>query len=297
MRALIGKAVRMSFRIDRLRFAAAAQSAGVALAVALGTVHASANDDVTKWDGDARSSVRTIAGLSSPGAPYRRAGIEIKLMPGWHTYWRYPGDAGVPPQFNFAGSRNVKNVDVLWPAPERKVDNGGTSIGYSGAVIFPLRIVPQDVTKPVSLRLRLQYAICEKLCVPAEAQSDLTLVSGRASQDAALTAAEGRVPKRVKLGEGGDLAIRSVQRERIAGGKERAVVDVAGPAGVDLFVEGPNPHWALPVPTKVAGAPAGQQRFAFDLDGAPTGESYKGAVLTLTAVAPGRAIEVATRLD
>ena len=135
-------------------------------------------------------------------------------MRGWHTYWRYPGDAGVPPQFNFAGSRNVKHVDVLWPAPERKVDSGGTSIGYSTGVLFPLRIVPQEAGKPVALRLRLQYAICEKLCVPAEARSELTLASGRASQDAALTAAEGRVPKRLNLGEGGDLAIRSVRRER-----------------------------------------------------------------------------------
>ena len=75
----------------------------------------------------------------------------------------------MPPQFNFAGSRNVKQVDVLWPAPERMVDSGGTSIGYSAGVIFPLRIVPQEAGKPVALRLQLQYAICEKLCVPAEA--------------------------------------------------------------------------------------------------------------------------------
>ena len=134
---------------------------------------------------------------------------------------------------------------------ERTVDSGGTSIGYSVGVIFPLRIVPQEVGKPVTLRLRLQYAICEKLCVPAEARSELTLASGRVSQDAALTAAEGRVPKRANLGEAGDLSIRSVRRERGTGDKERVVVDVAGPSGVDLFVEGPNQQWALPVPTPV----------------------------------------------
>lgn len=278
--------------IDRFRLAAALCTAGVAF----GAIDASANDDVTAWDGDARSGVRTIAGVRSAGAAYLRAGVEIRLGRGWHTYWRYPGDAGVPPQFSFANSRNVKHVDVLWPAPERKVDSGGTSIGYSGSVVFPLRIVPQETNKPVTLRLRLQYAICEKLCVPVEARSELTLASGRASQDGALTTAEGRVPKRLNLGEGDGLSIRSLRHER-AGNKERAVVDVAGPAGVDLFVEGPNPHWALPVPTPVTGAPAGQQRFVFELDGAPAGESYKGALLTLTAVAPGRSIEVATRLD
>jgi len=286
--------MRMTARVDRVRFVAAVCTAGVAF----GAVNASAAEDVTLWDGDARSGVRTIAGARLDGAAHLRAGVEIRLMRGWHTYWRYPGDAGVPPLFSFAGSRNVKHVEVLWPAPERVVDKGSTSIGYLIGVIFPLRIVQHEAGKPVALRLRLQYAICEKLCVPAEGRSELTLAGGRASQDAALTAAEARVPKRLNLGEGGgDLSIRSLRRERGADDKERAVVDVAGPAGVDLFVEGPNQQWALPVPTPVLGAPPGLQRFVFDLDGAPTGDSYRGALLTLTAVAPGRAIEVSTRLD
>ena len=115
--------------------------------------------------------------------------------------------------------------------------------------------------------------------MPAEARSELTLTSGRASQDAALTSAEGRVPKRLNLGEGGDLSIRSVRRERGPANKERVVVDVAGPSGVDLFVEGPNQQWALPVPTPVDGAPPGLQRFVFELDGAPTGEKLSGRAL------------------
>jgi DsbC/DsbD-like thiol-disulfide interchange protein len=290
--------MRMTAGINRQRLAAALCTAGVALgAVNAWTTSAWATEDVTLWDGDARSGVRMIAGAPRAGAAYLRAGVEIRLMRGWHTYWRYPGDAGVPPQLSFAGSRNVKHVEVLWPAPERMVDSGGTSIGYSTGIIFPLRVVPQEAGKPVALRLRLQYAICEKLCVPAEGRSELTLASGRASQDAALTAAEGRVPKRLSLGEGGDLSIRSVRREPGVGNKQRTVVDVAGPAGVDLFAEGPNQQWALPVPTPVDGAPPGLRRFVFELDGAPLGESYQGALLTLTAVTPGRSVEVSTRLD
>jgi DsbC/DsbD-like thiol-disulfide interchange protein len=278
-------------------FAAALSAGGVMLDVA----GAAAAEDVTSWDGDARSSVRAIAGVASTGSPHLRAGVEIRLARGWHTYWRYPGDSGVPPQFSFSGSSNVKQVDVLFPAPTRITDSGGTSIGYSAGVIFPLRVVPQQAGKPVTLRLRLQYAICEKLCVPAEARGELTLPSRRASQDAALSAAEGRVPKRHNVGAGGELAIRSIRREPSGGQKgsqkERVSVDVVGPAGVDLFVEGPDPQWALPVPTPVDGAPKGLRRFVFDLDGAPKGTAYRGALLTLTAVAPGRAIEVSSRLD
>jgi hypothetical protein len=78
----------------------------------------------------------------------------------------------------------------------------------------------------------------------------------------------------------------------------RVLVDVAAPSGtVDLFAEGPTPDWALPVPSPVAGAPAGQQRFAFELDGLPPGAKPDGATLTLTAVAGEQAVEVPYRLD
>jgi len=283
----------MVTRIDRLGLAAAIFAASFAF----GTNAAPAAEDVTPWNGDSRSAVRLIAG-SAParGATQLRAGVQIRLLRGWHTYWRYPGDAGVPPQFIFDRSDNVKHIEVLWPAPERLVDEGGTSIGYSAGVIFPLRITPQQAGRPVTLRLKLNYAICEKLCVPAEGRGELTLAGGRASQDAALAAAEGRVPKKQGLDEKADLSIRSVRLEQ-GSSKARAVVDVAGPADVDLFAEGPTPQWALPVPVAVAGAPPGIRRFTFELDGAPTGESYRGARITLTAVTPARAIEVSTRLD
>lgn len=270
-----------------------AASVGVAL---LGAHDAARAADVSPWDGDARSAVRLVAGSAAPGT--WRAGIEVKLKPGWHTYWRYPGDAGVPPRFDFAGSQNLKQAKVLWPAPQRIVEDGGSSIGYRGDVIFPLAIEASDAGKPVLLRLKLEYAICEKLCVPAEARVELTLakelakgpVTAQASRDAALNTVQVRVPRQTALGEGGTLAIRSVRREA-----QRVLVDVAGAA--DLFVEGPTEQWALPLPEKVDGAPAGLQRFAFELDGLPSGATASGALITLTATSSEDAIEVTTRLD
>jgi DsbC/DsbD-like thiol-disulfide interchange protein len=280
-----------------------------AVSLFAGASRAAAAEGASRWDGDSRSAARLIAG-SSPagGAAPIRAGIEIRLKAGWHTYWRYPGDAGVPPRFDFAGSQNVKVVDVLWPAPRRIKEEGLIAIGYTGDVILPLFIVPQDRTKPVTLRLKLGYAVCEKLCVPAEARAELVLNDGPASssgssqapssQDAALVAAEARVPKKAALGEGAPLAVRSVRRDDGAP-RARVIVDVATSAGTDvsLLAEGPNPEWALPVPMAVDGAPPGLQRFAFDLDGAPPGVTYQGARITLTAVAGDHAIEVVTPLD
>ena len=241
--------------------------------------------------------MRLIAGSSRHGdAAPLRAGVEIRVKPGWHTYWRYPGDAGVPPRFDFAGSQNVKAVDVLRPAPQAIPEEGLTVIGYTDNVILPLAVVPQNRAKPVTLRLKLDYAVYEKLCVPAEGKA-----SGarrrRLLQDSRRTAAkrgcqEARARRRL-------TARGQVGSSRGGGDAARVIVDVAAPAGerVALFAEGPTPDWALPVPAPIEGAPSGTQRFAFDLDGAPAGARYEGAPITLTARAGSAAIEVVIRLD
>jgi len=269
---------------------------------AAGRDAARAADDAagaSAWDGDARSAARVIAGArpADQGAPLR-AGIEIRLTPGWHTYWRYPGDAGVPPRFDFAGSQNLKAVQVRWPAPRRLSEAGLDTIGYDRGVILPLRVTPQNPGKPVVLRVKIDYAVCEKLCVLAEAKGELPLAGGPASQEAALAAAEAQVPRATAIGEGRALAIRAVRREDAAP-RPRVLVDVAAPAGaaVDLFAEGPTSQWSLPVPVAVEGAADGLKRFVFELDGAPPGTKYEGALLSLTAVTDGDAIEVPIRLD
>jgi DsbC/DsbD-like thiol-disulfide interchange protein len=271
----------------------------IAMACALGLlagwgVDVASAQGASAWHGDARAAVRLIGGASRKDArpSVLRAGIEIKLQPGWKTYWRYPGDSGVPPRFDFAASENVRAVSVLWPAPQRFFDGaGGASIGYGQNVILPLHVVPLR-DGPVTLRLKLDYAICEKLCVPVDARAELVLPGKKTEQDAALASAEQRVPRRARVGERSALAVRSVRREA-----NRIVVDVVANLPVDLFAEGPSPDWALPLPQPVAGAPEGVQRFSFMLEGLPAGTRPEGAVLKLTAVAANEAIEVSAHLD
>jgi DsbC/DsbD-like thiol-disulfide interchange protein len=257
--------------------------------------------DVSPWEDDAQSAARLISAraVNESGGRMFRAGVEIKLKDGWKTYWRYPGDSGVPPLLDFSKSQNLKAVVVRYPAPTRFSDGaGGNSIGYKGTVILPLHVVAQDASKPVTLNLKLDYAVCEKLCVPAEAKLELLLTGAETANEAALDAAEARVPKAVAVGDGGTPSIRTVRREA-GSGKPRVTVDVAAPAGapVTLFAEGPTAQWALPLPEPVASAPAGLQRFVFELDGLPPGEQASGAVLRLTAVAGDKAIEAPFRLD
>src|ERR1700676_3007373 len=85
-------------------------------------------EDASPWQRDAHSAVRLLAGSRS-GAVLL-GGIAVQLQPGWHTYWRTPGDSGVPPRFDFSKSENVDAVTVMWPAATQFDDGaGGHSLG------------------------------------------------------------------------------------------------------------------------------------------------------------------------
>jgi len=258
-----------------------------------------ARADMSAWHGDTRAAMRVVAGGTkvADGASALRAGVEIRLAPGWKTYWRYPGDSGVPPHFDFDKSENLKSVQVAWPAPQRFTDADGSFIGYRDNVLFPLSIEPKDAGKPVVLRLTLDYAICEKVCIPVQARGELT-IKGGANADSIIAKAEQAVPRAQPLGADAKLSVKAVHRDD--GAKPaRVLVDIAAPDGspVMVFAEGPTADWALPVPDKVEGAPAGLQRFAFALDGLPPGANASGATLKVTAVAGPDAIETTFRLD
>jgi DsbC/DsbD-like thiol-disulfide interchange protein len=250
--------------------------------------------DASPWQRDGHSAVRLLAGSRS-GAVLM-GGIAFQLEPGWKTYWRTPGDSGVPPRFDFSKSENIEAVTVLWPAPMKFDDGaGGYSLGYSNQVVLPLRIVAKSADKPVTLRADINYAVCEKLCIPVEASAELAIASVASTEDSALFAALDTVPKPANVGDPNPLTIRDVKRE----GKSTVLVDVAVPdtRAVNLFVEGPTPDWALPVPRLLERSPPGVKRFAFELDGLPPGTNPEGAALKLTLVGGDRAYEFNINLD
>jgi len=265
----------------------AAFGVAVTLLVASAAVEVRAEDS-SPWQRDVHSAVRLLAGSRS-GAVLL-GGIAIQLQPGWHTYWRTPGDSGVPPRFDFSKSDNVEAVTVLWPAPHKFDDGaGGTSLGYKHKIVLPLRVVAKDANKPVTLRADINYAVCEKLCIPVDAKAELAFASVASTEDGNLSEALNSVPKPANIGDPNPLTIRDVKRE----GKINVLVDVSAPEGKDvsLFVEGPTPDWALPVPKLLEASPPGVKRFAFELDGLPPGARPDGAALKLTLVGGDKAYE------
>jgi DsbC/DsbD-like thiol-disulfide interchange protein len=250
--------------------------------------------DASPWQRDGHSAVRLLAGSRS--GPVLLGGIAFQLQGGWKTYWRTPGDSGVPPRFDFSKSENIEAVTILWPAPTKFDDGaGGHSLGYHNQVVLPLRIVAKAADKPVTLRADISYAVCDKLCIPVEANAELAFTSVASTEDGALSAALDTVPKPANVGDPNPLTIRDVKRE----GKSTVLVDVTAPDAkeVSLFVEGPTPDWGLPVPNLLERSPPGVKRFAFELDGLPPGAHPEGAALKLTLVGGDRAYEFNINLD
>src|ERR1700712_4552879 len=267
---------------------------GVAAALFASMTPEARAQDSSPWLQDTHSAVRLLAGSRS-GAVLL-GGIAFQISPGWKTYWRNPGDSGVPPRFDFSKSENIEAVTVLWPAPTKFDDGaGGHSLGYHNEIVLPLRIVAKNTDKPVTLRVDINYAVCEKICIPVEANAELAFTSVASTQDCALSAALDTVPKPATVGDPNPLTIRDVKRD----GKNGVLVDVAAPDAkeVSLFVEGPTPDWALPVPKLLEHEPPGVKRFAFDLDGLPPGANPDGAALKLTLVGGERAYEFNVNLN
>src|SRR5215210_2320813 len=117
--------------------------------------------DASGWVEGHRSRIRLIAGEAA--ARERWAGIEIALDPGFKTYWRNPGESGLPPSFDWSRSANVETIELLWPAPTRLKDGGGVFYGYAGGFVFPVRVIPRDPNKPVRLTLTIDYGVCKDI--------------------------------------------------------------------------------------------------------------------------------------
>src|SRR5579863_7788822 len=263
-------------RVPTLRNARSAALFTLAALTSFSSMEARAQD-ASPWQKGSHAAVRLLAGSRS--GPVLLGGVAIQLDPGWKTYWRTSGDSGVPPRFDFTKSENVEAVTVLWPAPTKFDDGaGGHSLGYHDQIVLPLRIVAKNADKPVTLRAAINYAVCDKLCIPVEADPELAFTSVASTEDNALFAALDTVPKPANVGDPNPLTIRDGKRD----GKSTVLVDVVAPPDavpIDLFVEGPTPDWGLPVPKLLEHGPPGVKRFGFELDGLPPGADPEGAAL------------------
>ncbi len=122
------------------------------------------------------------------------AGLRLTLEPGWKTYWRVPGDAGIPPQFSWKGAKNVRSVAVSWPTPKVYYDYGMRSLGYSGSVTIPLAIESKSKDADIRLKGTMRMGICSDICVPHQIDFDTTLAPPDPRPTPAIVAALASMP-------------------------------------------------------------------------------------------------------
>lgn len=98
--------------------------------------------------------------------------IRLTLSEGWKTYWRAPGDTGIPPSFSWRGSDNVGHMTMTWPTPEVFDSNGSQTIGYSRQLVLPVEITPSVDGKKVRLKGHIEFGLCSDVCIPASLEFD-----------------------------------------------------------------------------------------------------------------------------
>ncbi|WP_170762158.1 protein-disulfide reductase DsbD domain-containing protein [Ruegeria lacuscaerulensis] len=166
--------------------------------------------------------------------------VRLTLKEGWKTYWRAPGDAGIPPQFDWSGSQNVGNVSITWPAPQVFLQNGLQSIGYANQLVLPVEITPENPARPVRLRGDMDLGVCKDVCIPERLDFDHTL-DADAARNPAIAAALAQRPYSAKeahvshaschltpTSDGIQIEARVTMPS--AGGREVAVIEPGNPA-------------------------------------------------------------------
>ncbi len=215
--------------------------AGGAL-VALGGMAQGAGDPAASpWFETEQGRVRLVAAVPQTGAADTvRLGLEFHLAPSWDIYWRAPGDAGLPPQVDWAGSRNLAAAEIAWPAPRRFSAYGLETIGYQGSVVLPITARLERAGAALSVRATLEYLTCKDICIPYDTVLSLDLPVESAAPGGYADLIE-RYARAVPA-DGKDSGLELVASRLISGKQTTLELSLAASERLtapDAFVEGP----------------------------------------------------------
>src|SRR5207302_4904808 len=121
----------------------------------------------------------TIANVDAvvPGEPFL-VGVRLKIAPGWHTYWRYPGDAGIPTEIKWQLPSGWRAGEMQWPIPLKLTEPGDIQIyGYQDEVLLIQQITPPKNISEATANFspKVSWLVCEKICIPGDATVSLSL--------------------------------------------------------------------------------------------------------------------------
>jgi DsbC/DsbD-like thiol-disulfide interchange protein len=217
------------------------------------------------------------------------AAVRLRLAPGWKTYWRAPGEAGIPPAFDWSGSRNIAAVQIEWPRPEMFSFNGMRTLGYARELVLPVRIAPRDPAAPIRLDAVIDLGVCKDICVPASLAVTGDLPSDGAADPAIRAALAARPETAAEAGvrrhactvdaEGDGLRVTAEVEVPPLGRSEMAVIEA-----------GDETLWVGDARTVRQGARLVAVADVVPLTDAPVTLDRRG--LTVTLLSEGRAVEL-----
>lgn len=221
---------------------------------------------------------------------HHMAALHVVLEPGWKTYWRAPGEAGIPPGFDWSEARNVAAVDLHWPVPEVVTSNGMTTLGYHSELVLPVEVTPTDPNADISLAGRIEMGICQNICIPIAVKVSATLSQDMTTLDPRIEAALSMLPENA---EEGGLLSTGCEVEPISDGvRVTAKLDLPAVGAGEVMVFEPADHtiWVSQAEETRQGnllvasadlVPPTAQPFDFDTE-----------TLRLTVIADGRAVDI-----
>ncbi|SHL46173.1 protein-disulfide reductase DsbD domain-containing protein [Roseibium suaedae] len=215
---------------------------GASLALPLAVLPAGARAETSEWVNVHGGAVRLISEGGTQTGLYS-AGLEFSMEPGWHTYWRNPGEAGIPPILTTDGSKNLAVFKVGFPVPERHDDGFSTTLIYKEQIVLPLDVAAGVTNEPVELHVQVAFGICNDICVPGEATLSMVLEPDNpADRTSSLLIERDKkaVPQVVAPEQSSIVSVERLGTETPALLEVSAKVTSSNPADLDLFADGPE---------------------------------------------------------
>lgn len=253
-----------------------------------------AGETATAWTGIDEAQVRLVAAVTGVGtAESVRLGLQFRMKKDWKISWRSPGDAGLPPVFDWTGSENLSAATVSWPVPVRFSVLIFEVLGYKNEVVLPIVARLAEPGRATRLRLKLDYLVCEDLCIPVQVDLALDLAAGPAAPSEFAHLIDRYAATVPGSGEAQGLSIESAVAD--GGGEDLTLTIVARSAlpftAPGVFVEGPE-EFRFGTPEVEIGEGGQRAELRVPVTGVvgPLG-SLAGKPVTLTLVDNGRAME------
>lgn len=211
----------------------------------------------------------------------RIAGLRLQLAPGWKTYWRAPGDAGIPPQFDWSGSRNLHSVGINWPAPRVFLTAGMQTVGYTGDVVLPITLGPRSAGAPITLSATLDIGVCSDICIPHRMTLNAVIDDANTTPTPAIAAALATRPYSAKeAGVRGATCALSATEDGL---QIKAVLNLPSTGGDEVVIIEPGPAnlWMSETETTRSGRQLTAVGEMMRSDGGPVAIDRSGVIITV----------------